>query len=161
MNLIHNNISTIIMNIFRGYNHKKYWRRRAIVIDPDRKSYILVKLYYLLYIKRAEAKKNCSFETNLNSGSKFQTPPILPHGPNGIMLGHNLVFGNNVIIYHQVTIAHGGGKIGNDVLFGAGSKVLPGINIGSGSKIGMNAVVIENNSANSTLVLNKSRIVLK
>ncbi|WP_139856290.1 serine O-acetyltransferase [Aequorivita sinensis] len=161
MNLLNNQFSSLLMNFFRDYNHRKYWKRREIVIDPTNKKHLLIKLYFLLYIKRSDAKNNCSFGTNLNSGSIFKTPPYLPHGPNGIIIGHDLEFGENVIIYHQVTIAHGGGKIGDNVLFGAGSKVLPGKNIGTGAKIGMNAVVVEDIPQNATVVLNKSRIINK
>lgn len=130
------------------------------MIDPLDKTPVIIKLYYLLYIKRADAKNNCSFGTNLNSGSKFLTPPTLPHGPYGIFVGHDLYFGENITIYQQVTIAHGGGKIGDNVLFGAGSKVLPGIHIGNNAKIGMNAVVIEHVPDNATVVLQKPRLIL-
>lgn len=159
MNLIHNPFANFLLNTFRGYNHKRYWKFRDIVVDKNNRTPLLIKFFYILYIKRADALNNCSFGTNLHSGSKFETPPILPHGPNGIIIGHDLSFGKNVIIYHQVTIAHGGGVIGNNVLLGAGSKVLGGLNIGPNSKIGMNAVVIEHISANSTVVLNKPRII--
>jgi hypothetical protein len=36
-----------VMSIIRGYDHDKYWKRRSVVIDPDNKSNILLKLYYL------------------------------------------------------------------------------------------------------------------
>lgn len=161
MNLMHNQFATMIMAFFRGYNHKKYWKRRAIVVDPNNKTPKWIKLYYLLYIKRADAKNNCSFGTNLNSGTYFESPPNLPHGPNGIILGHNLKFGKNVTIFHQVTVANGGGTIGDNVMLGAGSKVLSGVNIGKNVKVGMNAVVIEDVPDNATVVLSKPRIIVK
>lgn len=98
-----------IKGIFQHYNHAKYWKRRAIVTNPQNRTPILIKLYYLWYIKRCDAFNNCSFGTNLNSGALFAIPPILPHGPNGIIIGHDIVFNGQVVIYHHVTIMHGGG----------------------------------------------------
>ncbi len=40
------------MALIQHYNHEKYWRRRAIVIDPTNKTPLVIKLYYLYYIKR-------------------------------------------------------------------------------------------------------------
>lgn len=160
MNLINNSLSNYAMNYLRGYNHQKYWRRRAVVVDPSNKTNILLKLYYLFYIKKADAKNNCSFGTNLNSGSVFLSPPNLPHGPNGIIIGHDLKFGRNVTIYHQVTVAHGGGIIGDNVMLGAGSKILSKVCVGNNAKVGMNSVVIENIPDNATVVLTKPRIIL-
>ncbi len=151
----------LILNFIQKYNHVKYWKRRDIVINPENKTFLLIKLYYLYYIKKTDAYHNCSFGTNLNSGAIFKSPPILPHGPNGIIVGHDLVVGSNVTLYHQVTLAHGGGKIGNNVMFGAGSKLLSGVNIGDNAKIGANCVVVENIPQNATVVLPKPRIILK
>ena len=151
----------LILNFIQKYNHVKYWKRRDIVINPENKTFLLIKLYYLYYIKKTDAYHNCSFGTNLNSGAIFKSPPILPHGPNGIIVGHDLVVGSNVTLYHQVTLAHGGGKIGNNVMFGAGSKLLSGVNVGDNAKIGANCVVVENIPQNATVVLPKPRIILK
>lgn len=150
-----------ILSMIQHYNHKKYWRRREIVVNPYSKTNILLKLYYLYYIKKTDAYHNCSFGTNLGSGTIFHTPPHLPHGPNGIIVGHDLEIGANVTIFQQVTIAHGGGKIGDDVMIGAGAKILAGVNIGSNVKVGANCVVVEDVPNDSTVVLPKPRIILK
>lgn len=97
-----------ILSIIQGYNHEKYWRRRGVVTDSQNKAPLLLKLYYLYYIKRIDAKKHCSFGTNLNSGTIFKTPPKLPHGPARIIIGHDLIIGAQCTIYQGVTIAHGG-----------------------------------------------------
>lgn len=112
-------------DLIKGYNHRKYWHRRSVVIDPNNTTWRVIKLYYLWWIKRIDARFCCSFGTNLHSGSIFKTPPHLPHGPYGIIVGHNWQIGENCIIYHQVTLADGG-IIGNNCMFGAGAKVLGG-----------------------------------
>lgn len=149
-----------ILSIIQHYDHEKYWRRRKIVIDPDDKTNILTKLYYLFYIKKTDAYHNCSFGTNLNSGSYFASPPILPHGPNGIIVGHDLKIGYNCTLYQQVTIAHGNGEIGDNVLVGAGAKILAGVCIGNSVKVGANCVVVEDIPNFATVVLPKPRIII-
>lgn len=89
-------------------------------------------------------------------------PPELPHGPKGIIVGHDVSFGCNVTILQHSTITHGGNtKIGNNVLIGAGAVVLPGCHIGDNAKIGANAVVTESIPSNATVVPQKCRILLK
>lgn len=154
-------LGRVLLSWIQHYNHEKYWKRRDIVINPNDKTYLLLKLYYLYYIKPTDAYHNCSFGTNLNSGAYFATPPHLPHGPKGIIVGHDVRIGANSIIYQQVTIAQGGVKILNNVLIGAGAKILPGVSIGNNVKVGANAVVVEDVPDNATVVLPKPRIILK
>ena len=104
-------ISKLVLSLITGYDHEKYWRRRAIVVDPHSKVSLFIRLYYLYYIKRKDAKLHCSFGTGLGYGAQFATPPYLPHGPHGIIVGHDAKVGAGCIIYHQVTIA--GGNRGN------------------------------------------------
>ena len=154
-------IGRFVLNIIQHYNHKKYWKRRSKVTDPSSRQNLLMKLYYLYYIKKTDAYHNCSFGTNLNSGAKFENPPLLPHGPNGIIVGHDTVVGENCMIFQQVTIAHGNVKIGNNVLIGAGAKILPNVTIGNNVKIGANCVVVENIPDNSTVVMPKPNIIVR
>ncbi|MDE6157163.1 MAG: hypothetical protein K2F78_03345, partial [Muribaculaceae bacterium] len=88
-----------LMSVIRHYDHEKYWKRRSMVVDPNAKCCLLRKIYYLYYIKKCDAYNNCSFGTNLNSGAVFATPPNLPHGPNGIIIGHDVTIGANCTIY--------------------------------------------------------------
>ena len=85
----------------------------------------------------------------------------MPHGPHGIIIGHDAKVGKGCIIFHQVTIAGGNVVIGDHVSLGAGSKVLPNVTIGNHCQIGANAVVVENMPDYSTCVLQKPRIILK
>lgn len=156
-----NGYGKYILSLIQHYNHKKYWTRRNIVVNPQDKTPIFLKLYYLFYIKRTDAYHHCSFGTNLNAGTIFDSPPNLPHGPGGIIVGHDLHIGSNCTIFQQVTIAHGGGCIGDNVMLGAGSKVLAGVNVGNNVKIGANCVVVEDVPDNATVVLPKPRIILK
>jgi serine O-acetyltransferase len=86
----------------------------------------------------------------------------------GIVIGAARV-GRNALIYNGVTI---GAKemdvaytlasrptIGDDVMIGAGAKVLGGIEIGDGVKIGANSVVTKSVSARSVVVGIPARLI--
>lgn len=150
-----------LMSVIRGYNHSKYWKRRSKVVDPNAKTPLLLKLYYLYYIKKTDARHHCSFGTGMGYGASFATPPYLPHGPNGIIVGHDAKVGSGCIIYHQVTIAGGNVVIGDRTELGAGAKVLPNVSIGNHCHVGANAVVVEDMPDYSTCVLQKPRIIQK
>ena len=74
---------------------------------------------------------------------------IIDHGM-GVVIGETAIIGDDVYLYHQVTL--GGtsserGKrhptVGNDVIIGAGAKVLGDILVGDGARVGANAVVVQ------------------
>jgi serine O-acetyltransferase len=83
---------------------------------------------------------------------------FIDHGM-GIVIGETAEIGNNCSIYHGVTL---GGTTWNkgkrhptledDVVIGAGAKILGPITIGKGSHIGSNSVVVKNVPACSTVV---------
>ena len=65
----------------------------------------------------------------------------------GIVIGHEVVAGANLVVYQGVTLGHTGtgpGQpcIGDNVRIGAGAKVLGPVSVGDGAWIGANAVVL-------------------
>ena len=83
---------------------------------------------------------------------------FIDHGM-GVVIGETTIIGDNVLLYQGVTLGGTGkerGKrhptIGNNVVVGAGAKVLGNITIGDNSYIGSNAVVIKDVPPNSTVV---------
>jgi len=94
----------------------------------------------------------------IHPGAKIGRGVFIDHGM-GVVIGETAVVGDNVLIYQGVTLGGTGlekGKrhptIGNNVVIGAGAKVLGNITIGENSYIGANAVVIKDVPANSTVV---------
>ena len=67
----------IVISCITGYNHKKYWHRREYVVNCQ-KGFFLKKLFYLLYIKRVDARHLSSTGTMLNIGNNWITPPDRP-----------------------------------------------------------------------------------
>lgn len=82
-----------------GWNPQKYFARRDKVIR--REGNILLRLYYLFWVKRTDARKGCSFGTLWGRGATFASLPDLPHGPNGIIVGWDARIGKNVTIFHH------------------------------------------------------------
>lgn len=94
----------------------------------------------------------------IHPGAKIGPGILIDHGM-GVVIGETAEIGSRVTIYHGSTLGGTGkdkGKrhptVGNNVIIGAGAKVLGPINIGSNSKIGANAVVLKDVSENTTVV---------
>jgi len=90
---------------------------------------------------------------------------FIDHGM-GVVIGETAEIGNDVTLYHGVTL--GGttwdaGKrhptLEDNVVIGAGAKVLGPITIGKGGKIGSNSVVVKDIPENATAVGIPARIV--
>lgn len=85
----------------------------------------------------------------IHPGAKIGKGLFIDHGM-GVVIGETTEIGDNVTIYHGVTLGGTGkdkGKrhptVGSDVIIGCGAKVLGPIIIGDGAKIGANAVVLK------------------
>lgn len=74
------------------------------------------------------------------------------------------MIGSNCTIFHQVTIGEGKDGapiIGDEVLIGAGAKIIGNVKIGANSKIGVNAVVVHDVPENSIVTAQEGTIVTK
>ena len=98
-----------VHGIICHYNHKKYWKYRAEVVNPHSRKPKWLRLLYLFYIKRCDAFNNASMGTDLGQGASFASPPHLPHHLNGIIIGHDAKIGRDCVIFQRVTIVSGGG----------------------------------------------------
>jgi serine O-acetyltransferase len=94
----------------------------------------------------------------IHPGAQIGRRFFIDHGM-GVVIGETAIIGDDVLIYQGVTLGGTGlekGKrhptVGNNVVIGAGAKVLGNIVIGDNSYIGSNAVVINDVPPNSTVV---------
>lgn len=101
----------------------------------------------------------------IHPGAKIGKNFFIDHGM-GVVIGETAEIGDNVTMYHGVTL--GGvslnkGKrhptIGNNVVIGSGAKILGPFKVGDNSKIGSNSVVVKEVPPNSTVVGIPGRIV--
>jgi len=92
---------------------------------------------------------------------------FIDHG-HGVVIGETAVIGDYCTMYHGSTLG-GTGKdhnkrhptLGNNVMIGAGAKVLGNIVIGDNVKIGANAVVTFAVESNKTVIGQKAKIYEK
>jgi serine O-acetyltransferase len=92
---------------------------------------------------------------------------FIDHGC-GIVIGETAVIGDNVTLYHGVTL---GGynyepikrhpTLGNNVLIGAGAKILGNIKIGDNVKVGAGSVVINDLAEEKTVVAQTAKEIAK
>ena len=101
----------------------------------------------------------------IHPGAQIGRRFFIDHGM-GVVIGETTVIGDDCTLYHGVTL--GGtswnpGKrhptLGNDVVVGAGAKILGPVIIGDDSRVGSNAVVVKDVPAGSTVVGIPGRIV--
>ena len=103
----------------------------------------------------------------IHPGAKIGRGLVIDHGM-GVVIGETAEIGDNVLLYHGVTLGGTGkdkGKrhptVGNNVVIGAGAKVLGPIYIGSNSKIGANSVVLNNVREGATAVGIPAKNIIK
>ena len=100
----------------------------------------------------------------IHPGAKIGKRFFIDHGV-GVVIGETTEIGDDVTLYQGVTLGGTGkdtGKrhptIGNNVMVGAGAKVLGPIKIGNNCKVAAGAVVLDNIPADSTAVGVPARI---
>ena len=94
----------------------------------------------------------------IHPGARIGKAVVIDHGM-GVVIGETAEIGDDVLIYHGVTL---GGKslkegkrhptVGSRVIIGAGAKIIGPVSIGDDVKIGANAVVTKDVQAGFTVV---------
>jgi len=94
----------------------------------------------------------------IHPGATIGRGLFIDHGM-GVVIGETTIIGKNVTLFQGVTLGGTGKETGkrhptleDNIVVGAGAKVLGNINIGPNSYIGANAVVIKNVPPNTTVV---------
>ncbi|ABK65966.1 MULTISPECIES: serine O-acetyltransferase [Mycobacterium avium complex (MAC)] len=110
------------------------------------------------------AARICAEITRILTGVEIHPGAVLGPGlfidhATGVVIGETAEVGEDVTIYHGVTLGGSGrdtGKrhptIGDRVIIGAGAKVLGAIKIGDDSRIGANAVVVKEVPSSAVVV---------
>lgn len=103
----------------------------------------------------------------IHPGARIGHNFFIDHGM-GVVIGETAEVGDRVTLYHGVTL--GGTSlhktkrhptIEDDVVIGAGAKVLGAITIGANSRIGANAVVVKSAPADSVIVGVPGQVVVR
>ncbi len=109
----------------------------------------------------------------IHPGAQIGRRFFIDHGA-GVVIGETTVIGNNVMLYHQVTLGATGwwrpgpGRrqkrhptIEDDVTIGVGAAILGPITVGRGSKIGAMALVLESVPPNSVVAAKPAELLVK
>lgn len=153
--------------------------------DPAAKSFMCILLFYsglhAIYLHRIAHKlykiKFCFLANmiaafarlwtgiEIHPGATIGKRFFIDHGT-GVVIGETAIVGDDVTVYQGVTLGGTGkqsGKrhptIGNNVVVGAGAKILGSFTVGNNVNIGANAVVLSDVPDNSTVVGIPGRII--
>lgn len=105
---------------------------------------------------------------DIHPGASIGKNFIIDHAT-GVVIGETAEIGQNVLMYHGVTLGGTGNdssckrhpSICDEVMIAAGAKILGNIRIGYGAKIGANAVVLKEVPPYTTAVGMPARIIQK
>lgn len=120
----------------------------------------------LLFLARlvSQFSRHCT-GIEIHPGATIGRRFVIDHGM-GIVIGETAEIGDDVLLYHGVTLGGTGkdqGKrhptIGNHVLIGCGAKVLGPFKVGDGARIASNSVVLTEVPENATAVGVPAQIV--
>jgi len=105
------------------------------------------------------------FSVDIHPGAKFGQGIMLDHAT-GFVCGETAVIGDNCSFLHAVTLGGSGKesgnrhpKIGNNVLVGAGAKILGNIRVGNCSRVASGSVVLSEVPANVTVAGVPAKVV--
>lgn len=103
----------------------------------------------------------------IHPGATIGNGLFIDHGM-GVVIGETTEIGDNVTLYHGVTLGGTGKDTGkrhptikDNVLIGTGAKVLGPITIEEGAKIGANAVVVKDVPAKATAVGTQAKNIVR
>jgi len=141
---------------------------------PGIKATLMYRVAHLLWVLKVPLVPRYMSEMareltgiDIHPGAKIGREFFIDHGT-GLVIGETAEIGNNVTLYQGVTL--GGvslqrGKrhptLGNNVVVGAGAKILGPIVIGNNVKIGANSVVTSDVPDNSVVVGIPGRVIAR
>ena len=125
----------------------------------------LRKRYWLARFISQKVRKKTGIE--IHPGAEIGKGVFIDHGM-GVVIGETCVIGDHVTIYQGVTLGGTGketGKrhptVGDNVMLGAGAKILGPFRIGDRARIGANSVVLQEVPDDCTVVGIPGRIVAR
>lgn len=152
-----------LIQAYRKYDPATKSSLEIVLLYPGVKAIFLHRVAHFLYKKGLPFFPRAISEfsrfltgIDIHPGARIGKNLIIDHGM-GVVIGETAEIGNDCLIYHGVTL---GGvdlnpikrhpTLGNNVVVGAGAKILGNIMIGDFARVGANSVVIKPVPAHST-----------
>lgn len=117
---------------------------------------------FALYLQSQSSRV---FAVDIHPAAKFGQGIMLDHAT-GIVIGETAVVGDNCSFLHAVTLGGSGKetgdrhpKIGDNVMIGAGAKILGNIRVGSCSRVAAGSVVLQDVPPNTTVAGVPAKII--
>lgn len=154
-------IVKFLKKIFIRNDDDYFWNLRLKTL---KQSNSFIKLYYQYRYSKLMKEMGCAIPLE----TIIQSKPKLPHSIYGIFISKKAKIGKDCTIYQQVTIGsnylkgskgYGFPTIGNNVLIGAGAKIIGNVTVGNNVKIGANAVVTKNIPNNCTVIIGDIKVL--
>ncbi len=143
------------MLYFKGFHALVTYRFAHELWNADRRD-------FSLYLQSQASKL---FAVDIHPAAKFGCGIMLDHAT-GFVVGETAVVGDNCSFLHGVTLGGSGKeagdrhpKIGDNVLIGAGAKVLGNINVGCCSRVAAGSVVLKDVPRESTVAGVPAKVV--
>jgi serine O-acetyltransferase len=140
---------------FKGFHALVTYRFAHVLWKRGRKDYAL----YL------QSQASRMFAVDIHPAARFGRGIMLDHAT-GFVVGETSVVGDNCSFLHAVTLGGSGKesgdrhpKIGDNVLIGAGAKVLGNIKVGSCSRVAAGSVVLSDVPPNVTVAGIPAKVV--
>ena len=127
-----------------------------IILYPGFRAVLYYRLAHKLYLRKhffiarwisQRAARKTGIE--IHPGAVIGKGLFIDHG-NGVVIGETAEIGDNVTMYHGVTLGGVGKEQGkrhptikNNVIIGTGAKILGSFTVGEGAKIGAGTVVLK------------------
>lgn len=143
-----------------------------VVLYPGFKALLYYRIAHYLYIRKKyflarwisqHAARKTGIE--IHPGAVIGKGCFIDHG-NGVVIGETAVLGNNITLYQGVTLGGTGKERGkrhpslqDNVMVGAGVRILGAVTIGRNSKIGAGSVVVNDIPENCTVVGIPGRVI--
>ena len=152
--------STVAAFVFGHTATEKFWKHRNKLASKN----VIARAYHMICYQRMLSKN----QAWISSEAFISAPFNLPHGLSGIFVSSGAAIGEGCTVFHQVTIGSntlkdsemsGAPILGNNVYIGVGAKIIGNVKIGNNVRIGANCVVVQDIPDNSTVVMNKPRII--
>lgn len=137
-------------------------------ISSHRRANWFYKRGFTIIARRISQRARRKTGIEIHPGATIGKNLFIDHGM-GVVIGETAIVGDNVTIYHGVTLGGTGREkdvkrhptVADNVVIGSGAKVLGPITLGKDAKVGANSVVLKDVPDGGTAVGIPARIILK